>query len=282
MATVRELLAPATSRLAEAGVERPGREAALLLRTLLGMSEAALLAHDRDPVAPELAARFAGRIDARARRTPASYLLGEREFFGRDFAVDPRVLIPRPETEGLIELSLQLPLSPRARVLDLGTGSGCLGITLAVERPLWRVVASDASLAALAVARSNAARHGVDQRVRLVAADLAHGMRSERFDLVVANPPYVDEAQREELAPEVREHEPPQALFAGRSGLAIYERLFAELDAVVRGGFLATEIGAGQADAIARLAARAGRWPLVDRRADLAGVERHLLFRRSD
>jgi len=280
MPTVRNLLEPAAHRLANSGVERPRREAALLLRTLLGMSESALLAHDRDPVPSDVAERFRRRIEARAQRTPAAYLLGEREFFGRGFVVDPRVLIPRPETEGLVELALRLPLPPRARVLDLATGSGCIAVSLAVERPAWQIVASDLSPAALAVARLNAARHRATDRVQFVAADLVRGLEPSGLHLVVVNPPYIDADARAELAPEIRDHEPHRALFAGSGGLELFARLFAELDIVMPGGYLASELGAGQADAVTRLAASSGRWQLIERIADLSSFDRHLLWRR--
>lgn len=280
MSTIRELLAAARERLAEAGVERPGREAALLLRTLLGMSEAALLAHDRDTLPPEIVARFAGRVGDRVRRVPAAYLVGEREFFGRPFAVDSRVLVPRPESEHLVELVLELPLPENARVLELATGSGCLAITLAAERPRWRLTASDLSPAALAVARRNVGRHGLAERVALLGADLAIGIDIRAFDAVVINPPYVDADTQAELAPEVRDHEPAMALFAGSGGLAVFERLFA-LPPPAASAFLACELGAGQADAVTRLAELAGGWQLVARRRDLGGVERHLAWRRN-
>jgi release factor glutamine methyltransferase len=280
VATVRELLEKARRQLLAAGVERPGREAALLLRSLLGMSEAALLAHDRDPVPPQVAARFAKRVAARARHMPAAYVVGEREFFGRAFAVDARVLIPRPETEHLVELVLALPLPDRARVLDLGTGSGCVAVTLAAERPQWRLTASDLSPAALAVARRNAARHGVAPRVSLVAGDLTRGLLASSFDAVAVNPPYVDARSRTALAAEVRDHEPAPALFAERGGLAIFERLFGELAAAAP-RFLACEVGAGQADDIVRLAERRGRWRLVARRRDFGGIERDLAWQRT-
>jgi release factor glutamine methyltransferase len=279
VATVRDLLDPARQQLAAAGVERPGREAALLLRSLLGMTEAALLARDRESVPPQIAAQFAQRLEARARHTPAAYVLGEREFFGRPFAVDARVLIPRPDSELLVERVLELPLPAHARVLDLGTGSGCLAVTLAAERPAWRLTASDLSPAALAVARRNAARHGVLPRVALVGADLTRGLHAAAFDAVVVNPPYVDARTRASLAAEVREHEPGLALFADDGGLALYARLFAELQTAAP-GHLVCEVGAGQADEVVHLAMDDGHWRLLDRRRDYGGIERTLAWQR--
>jgi len=278
VANARELLEPARRRLAQAGVEQPGREAALLLRTLLGMSDAALLAHDREAVPADLAARFAERIERRAAGVPAAYLLGEREFFGRAFEVDERVLVPRPETEQLVEIALALPLPARATVLDVGCGSGCLAVTLAAERPGWFLVASDLSPAALAVARRNAARHGVAGRVALVAADLLAGLRPRSLDLVVANPPYV--AAEERFAAEVGRHEPHAALFAGEQGLAVSRRLLRELLALGPGSWLACEHGAGQRRALVAFAEHLGGWRLHAAGDDLAGHDRDLVWQR--
>jgi release factor glutamine methyltransferase len=280
VASARELLDRARARLVEAGVEQPGREAALLLRTLLGMSEAALLAHDREPVDAAVAARFAERVERRLAGVPSAYLVGVREFFGRAFEVDERVLIPRPESEQLVEIALQLPLPERARVLDLGCGSGCLAVTLALERPRWRLVASDLSPSALAVARRNVRRHGVTSRVALAAADLAAALRLEAFDLVVSNPPYVAEEDRLGTAAAVARHEPHAALFAAEGGLAIYRRLLDELAALRDGAWLACEHGAGQRRSIVALAERAGGWRLHAAHDDLAGHERDLVWQR--
>jgi release factor glutamine methyltransferase len=275
--TARELLRDATQRLRAAGVEAPAREAALLLRTLLGMSASALLAHDREPVAAETAERFGLWIARRGPGGPAADHTGTREFFGREFAVDARVLVPRPESEHLIEAALALPLPERAAVLDVGTGSGCLAVTLAAERPHWRLAALDRSLSALAVARANAARHGLAARVALFASDLTAAVRLERFDLLVANLPYVD--GRERAAPGLA-HEPGAALFAGRGGRAAIERLLGEAAALPAGAWLVCEIGHGQAGAL--LAGAGPRaWEPGRLVRDLAGRERVLLFRRA-
>lgn len=280
MASARELLDRARDRLLAAGVEQPGREATLLLRTLLDMSEAALLAHDREPVDPRIAARFTARVDRRLSGVPMAYLLGEREFFGRGFEVDERVLIPRPESEQLVEIALGLPLASEARVLDIGCGSGCLAITLALERPRWRLVASDLSPSALAVARRNVRRHGVASRVALVAADLATPLRLAAFDLVVSNPPYVAEQERLGVAAAVARHEPHAALFAAEGGLATYRRLFGELATLRAEAWFACEHGAGQRSSIVALAERAGGWRLHAAHDDLAGHDRDLVWQR--
>jgi release factor glutamine methyltransferase len=281
MTTGRELLEEGRRRLAARGRPSPGREAALLLRHVLGLDESALLARDRQEVAAGAERRFRDLLARREAGTPVAYLTGEREFWGRAFQVDSRVLVPRPETEHLVEIALALPLPERARVLDVGTGSGCLAVTLAAERPVWRVVAVDRSAGALAVARSNARRHGVAARVVAVAGDLLAGLDAGRFDLVVANLPYVDPGERDSLSPEVVDHEPAAALFAGRHGLALVERLIDEAGAALAAGaWLACEIGAGQAAPLLAHARRTGRFTAGEARPDLAGVERDLVWRR--
>jgi len=187
------------------------------------------------------------------------------------------VLVPRPETEHLIEAALALDLPERARVLDVGTGSGCLAVTLAVERPGWRVVACDRSIGALALAGPNAAAFDAD--VRRLATDLLAALRCRSFDLVVANPPYLAASELAALEPEVREHEPRHALVADRDGLALIERLLVEgLDALGSGGWLLCEIGAEQGPRVRR-AARDRGWENVELRPDLAGRDRVLVAR---
>jgi len=258
-------------------VDNPRREAALLLGEVLGLREAQLYARADDDV-PEAAALSYGQlIRQRMDRTPVAYLLGRREFYGRRFAVDPRVLIPRPETEHLVEAALA-SLEPGARVLDLGTGSGCIGITLALERPGIRVVATDLSLGALAVAAANCQRLGAGSRVRLVRADLLSALRIGRFDLIVSNPPYVAVEDWPTLMPDVRDHEPPEALFAG-DGLLFYRRILGSSSPLVPGQRLLLELGKGQLDAVADLAVRGG-FRVVEAMNDLASVPRVLHLRR--
>jgi release factor glutamine methyltransferase len=273
----------AAARLRAAGIEQPRREAALLLGHLLGMTEAALLARDRDPLAPAVAASLARLAERRAAGEPAAHLLGRREFWGRGFAVDARALVPRPETEHLVELALALPLPATARVLDLGTGTGCLAVTLQAERPFWRVVASDLSPAATALARRNAGNllAAGAARPSIVVADLTSALRLDRFDLVVANPPYLDPREASGLMREVRDHEPPLALFAPGHALSIVERLLEEARALAAGAWLALEVGAGQAEAVEALATRIGGWRLEREQRDLAGHRRDLAFRRA-
>lgn len=258
-------------------VEQPRREAALLLGEVLRLSEAQLYARADDEVPEPAAVSYGQLVRRRADRIPVAYLLGRREFFGRSFAVDPRVLIPRPETEHLVEAALNC-IDDGARVLDVGTGSGCIAVTLALERPGGRIVATDLSAGALAVAAANCREHGVADRVRLVRADLLPALRPGAFDVVVCNPPYIDVGEWPSLMPEVRDHEPPEALLAG-DGLDFYRRLFAAGDFLRAGQRLLLEIGKGQLEAVRELAEGSGfdvEWVV----ADLAGISRVLTLRR--
>jgi release factor glutamine methyltransferase len=280
--SVAELLQIGRERLRTAGIEPAGRESTLLLGTVLGAREASLLALDHESVASPSEARFRELIERRTAGEPIAYLLGEKEFFGRGFAVDRRVLIPRPETEHLVEIALGLDLPDRARVLDIGTGSGCIAISVAAERRNWQVVATDVSLAALAVARVNARRHRVESRVHLLAADLVGGIDLSSFDVVLGNPPYVEEEIVPFLSRDVRDFEPRVALTAGPEGLEAIRTLLGAAVGLRPGAWLAFEFGFGQGDAIAELARASGTFDRIELRRDLAGIERDVLLRRGD
>ena len=251
-ATVNSLLAWGRERL-EHGSPQAGREVVLLLKSVLELDEAALRAHPELAVNDSAAGRFRDWVRRRARGEPAAYILGEREFYGRPFFVDERVLIPRPETEHVIEAALACPLPANPLILDLGTGSGCLAITLAAEIPQARVVAVDRSVAALACAHANARRHRLTDRVALVASDWSAALDLRHFDLVVANPPYLTDVEWAESLPDVRHWEPRQALIADRSGLADYQVLAALLHGLQPGCAVVLEIGAGQGAEVSEL-----------------------------
>lgn len=269
----------ARRRLAAAPFLPSTREASLLLAHVLGVSEVAVLAHGERPLDARQLAAFDDLLERRLAGEPYAYLTGRREFFGLDFLVDARVLVPRPESEHLIEAVLDLDLPEQARVLDVGTGSGCLGLTLAHQRSGWRVTATDRSTGALAVASANRRRLGLVDRVELVAADLTGPLELDRFDLVVSNPPYIATADSATLSPEVSRFEPGLALFAPGDGTSIARRLLGRLQALPGGAFVALEIGFGQADPVERAAAGLG-FRTVEIRPDYAGIPRIVVLER--
>ena len=264
-------------------VDMPRREAARLLGEVLGLEEAQVYARSDEDVPEPAEVSYGQLIRRRADRVPMAYLVGRREFYGRSFEVDPRALVPRPETEHLVEATLECVgagtgTGAGARVLDLGTGSGCIAITVALERPEASVVATDLSLGALAVAASNCRRHEVEGRVRLVRADLLSALRLQAFDVVVSNPPYIDVGEWHSLMPEVRDHEPPEALFAG-DGLDFYRRLLGAGEWFAVGQRLLIEIGKGQLDGVRELAERGG-FEVESVVLDLAAIARVVRLRR--
>ncbi len=249
------------SELASGAADASPREAILLLRSVLDLGEAQLRADLSRPIRAEVALLYREQVARRVAGEPIAYILGMREFFGRSFAVDPRVLIPRPETEHLVEYILATDLvahsasnsSAGLAILDLGTGSGCLAITLASEIPAATVTAADFSLAALAVADHNARQHSVRDRVRFLASDWCDALDLLSFDLVVANPPYLSEDEWRNCAVDIRSHEPAQALVAVDSGLAVYRRLAASFSHLMDGCHVVFEIGSTQGNAVASL-----------------------------
>lgn len=269
---VRDALDSALVALRAAGVESPRLDAELLLAEALAVDRAALVMEpDRELDGPA-ARRFQELVRRRAfEREPVAYILGRRGFRRLELAVDPRVLVPRPETEHLVEAALGLPRG--ARVVDVGTGSGAVALALKEERPDLDVLATDVDDAALGVARGNAERLGLD--VAFVRADLLDGVGGAPA-AVVSNPPYVTDAQWERLAPEIVRHEPRAALLGGGDGLDVIRRLVV---AAAEMPFVALEVGAGQAPGVAALMREAGahRTEVV---ADLAGVERVVVGRR--
>jgi len=229
------------------------------------------------------AARFAEWVGRRAGREPAQHITGSQEFYGLAFRVGPEVLVPRPETEGLIDATLALALDPRAAVADLGTGSGCLAITLARRRPGLRLCALERSPEALSLARANAARHRVEERIEFRQGDFGQPPPDwlGHIDLVLSNPPYVAEGEWARLQPEVRDHEPREALVAGASGLEAYEALAPAAALLLRPeGHCVIELGFGQADRVRALFVAAGL-RTVEIRPDLNRIPRVLIAQKA-
>jgi release factor glutamine methyltransferase len=272
--SVRDALDGAATAIAAGGSPSPRLDAELLLADALGVGRGRLHSHPESPVDGPAVREFQLLVRRRSvLREPVAYILGRQGFRRIDLAVDPRVLIPRPETEHLVEVGLDLP--PGARVLDLATGSGAVALALADERPDLRVSGSDRSPDALAVARANAAALGL--AVDWLEADLLDGLPTD-WDAILSNPPYIPTDVLARLEPEVSRHEPAVALDGGLDGLAVIRRL---VDAVAATPIplLALEVGDGQAAEVAGLLRRAG-FPAVDTRPDLAGIDRVVVGRR--
>jgi len=240
--------------------ERARRDAEVLLLRHIGKDRAWLMAHAQDEYAGCGAIGYATLLDRRSKGEPIQYILGEAEFYGLPFRLTSDVLIPRPETEHLVEKVVELSGAFREpRIADVGTGSGAIATAIAHAAPNAQVTAIDLSNAALALARGNAERNGVADRIRFLQGDLLAPVADEQFDILASNPPYVPSADRDTLAVEVRNYEPDLALFAGEDGLAVYRRLIPAAFAVLpSGGLIALEIGYGQAAALRILLAAAG------------------------
>jgi release factor glutamine methyltransferase len=266
---VREALAAASDALAAAGVETPRLDAELLLAEATGLERAELAAHPEGGVEPTEARAFGGMVRRRVRREPVAYIIGRKGFRGIELAVDPRVLIPRPETELLVELARELR---PPTVLDVGTGSGAVALAVADELSQVRVTATDVSEPALQVARGNAARLGLSDRVRFLSGSNRDG---GHHALTLANLPYVSDDEWRLLEPEITAYEPREALVAGPTGLEAIQALISTVDP----GVLALEVGASQAPAITSLMREAG-FDGVETRRDLAGIERVVVGRR--
>lgn len=279
--SLRETLRQATVRLAEAGVGAAAWDAELLLRRVLNWDRARLLAACDETLDVEPRQRFETLVEGRAQRRPLQYLVGMQAFWRHDFLVTPDVLIPRPSTEHLVEAALQhLREVANPHLVDVGTGSGCVALSLADERPDALVEAVDLSPAALEVAARNAARLGLGERVRFACGDLLapYAHRPGCFDAVLSNPPYVDPADAPSLEPEVREHEPHLALFApGPGPYGVFERLLPAAFLALRpGGFVALEVGQDMDERVAALAVASG-FEALECRPDLAGIPRIVL-----
>jgi release factor glutamine methyltransferase len=281
--TIRDLVLAARTRLAAAGIE-PGEaamDAELLAREVLGWDRARFLAHEIDAAPASLTAPFEALVSRRERREPVSEILGRREFWGLDFEVTRDVLTPRPETEIIVEEAIARAAcepAPALRIADVGTGSGCLAVVLAREFPRSTLVATDISPSALEVARRNAARHGVADRIDFRRTSLLDGI-APAFDLVVSNPPYVPTRDLASLPPEVRNFEPREALDGGNDGLdAVRDLAKGAAGVLSPGGWLIMEFGYGQESGV-RAAIADTSLELVGIRSDLQGIPRTLVAR---
>lgn len=302
---VRAALRQAMARLRQAQVPSATLAAELLLMHAIGRDRAWMYAHPENLLTPAEVQEFAELVERRAAGEPTQYLTGKQEFWGLEFEVTPAVLIPRPETEHVVEVALerlgeergiQIDMrtgapSPALRIADVGTGSGCIAVALAHELPHARIFATDISEDALDVARRNAARHAVSDRIHFLRTDLLSELleRSQestgevhRFDLIVSNPPYVARNEARELPREVRDHEPPAALFGGPTGIELYQRLIEQAAGLLAPrGILVLELGYNCADEVRAILSRQRVWVNVSLTNDLAGIPRVIAAERA-
>lgn len=283
---VREAYLRGREHLAASGSEEAALEAEVLLRHALGTDRTGLYTRWEAELPGEAWERYRDYLDQRARGRPVAYIVGHREFWGLTFAVDERVLIPRPETESLVEAVLEELAGEEAPVVvDVGTGSGCVAVSLAVALPQATVYATDISRDAVEVARGNAARHGVADRVVVLAGDLLRPLPASlagRVVAVVSNPPYIPAARWRALPVQIRDHEPAVALVAGPAGTEIHARLIAAAaDWLAPHGVLALEVAPEQAEDVVALARESGRYRSVRIRRDGGGAPRVVVCRRA-
>ena len=258
---------------------QPRRDAELLLLRIIERDRVFLLTHPDTQLTEEQSAQYDAFLSRRRAHEPIQYILGEQEFYGLTFAVTPAVLIPRPETEHLVEALLaRVSRDQPLRIADIGTGSGAIAIALAHYLPQAQITALDISESALAIARKNAETHHVADRTRFLHSDLLSAVAGETFDAIVSNPPYVAETDRATLEPQVRDYEPASALFAGPTGLDIYQRLIPQAQAALKPeGWLLMEIGHGQREALTQLLAG---WTNVTFINDLQRIPRVAIAQR--
>lgn len=279
--TIGRVLSWTKQYFADKGVAQPRLDAEVLLSHVLGMDRLHLYVRFDQPLLPEELAAFRALVLRRAAREPVAYILGTKEFMGLDFAVSPAVLIPRPDTEILVEACEErLRGLAEARILEIGPGSGAVVVSLLKRQPRWTAVAVELSPAAAQVTRENARTHGVAERLEVRQGDLLAPLgREERFEAIVSNPPYIAAADLAGLQPEVR-REPALALDGGADGLDVYRRLVvAALVHAVPGGWLLLEVGAGQAPQVSALGVAAG-WQAAAVLPDYGGIERVVVLRK--
>jgi release factor glutamine methyltransferase len=282
--SIHAQVSAARQRLREAGITpiESDLDARLLAQHVLGWSTERFLANARDPEPEGFAPRYDALVARRVTREPLAYIVGVREFWGLELEVTPDVLIPRPATELIVEAVQELfpDRSVPLKIADVCTGCGCVAVALACERPTATVSGSDISQPALVVARRNAARHGVADRVTFEHADLLDGVDGP-FDVIVANPPYVIDHARPALQPEVRNYEPSVALFGGTDGLALVGRLIDAAAGQLRpGGYLVFEFGLGQDVEVEEMIDASPELTLVGLRRDLQGIARTAIAKR--
>ncbi|HLF82659.1 MAG TPA: peptide chain release factor N(5)-glutamine methyltransferase [Blastocatellia bacterium] len=286
MPTIAQAITEGTARLHAAGIDQDRRTAGLLLCHVMGIDRTHLLTRSKEQIDEAQYREYLALIERRAAGEPLQYLTGHQEFYGLDFIVTPDVLIPRPETEFLIERIMKLVAEPKKDsplIVDVGTGSGCIAVTLAKELPSARLIATDASSAALKVARKNAERHGVHDRIEFLEGDLLAPLAERRLegavDILASNPPYVNEDGRQLLQREVRDWEPHEALFGGTDGLNFYRRLLAESPQILKSeGHVVLEIGFSQVESISEMV-KGSALRLLDITRDLNGIPRTLCLR---
>lgn len=292
MPTISQALAEGSRVLEDAGIPEPRRTAATLFMFASGLDRAQVIARSNEDVDEQALAGFREAVKRRGTGEPLQYITGQQEFFGLGFRVTPAVLIPRPETEFLVEQVIRLASGPDARddqspvIVDVGTGSGCIAVSLAVKLPRARILAADISAAALEVARDNARAHSVSDRIEFLDGDLLSPLdrlgRGREVDIIASNPPYVPEESMATLQREVRDWEPRIALEAGEKGLDYYSRLLREAIKYLRpGGALVVELGYSQLEAILAMVDRFN-WDVEDVTADLQGIPRTLTLRRKN
>jgi len=277
--TILALIRWADERFKKEGLATPRLDAEVLLAEALTTDRVGLYTHSDQPLQPDELARFKELIRRRLRREPVAYILGKREFWSLPLRVTPDVLIPRPETETLVAEALKI-LTPAEgkdfHILEIGTGSGAISIALARELPATKVMATDLSPKALAVAEENALRSGVRERIRFLQGDLFHPLeKGETFNLIVTNPPYIPRGQFPSLLPEVRDYEPKVALDGGKDGLDFFRRVLPAVDEyLLPGGWFLAEMGAGQDPQILKIAEKNPDLDSFTFAKDLGGINR--------
>jgi release factor glutamine methyltransferase len=285
--TIAEAIYQAAQKLDRSGIDDARLDAEVLLSHILGKDRGWLLAHSKDRLDQKQAKFFEGSLERRARHEPLQYIIGTQEFWGLEFTVSPDVLIPRPETELIVETAINIirAKGTEALIVDLCTGSGCIAVSLAKELGDARIFAVDTSGQALAIARKNSQRHGVSARIRFLEGDLYAPLEEldicSRVDVITANPPYIRSGDMPMLQPEVRDYEPKLALIAGADGTDVQRAIIGRASDFLKDhGTLIMEMGMGQAQALTRMVDETGSYDKPEILKDLAGIDRVLVARR--